>query len=278
MIALTLLATIFGALESPAVGQLSGHNCGVGERPAVEEVYPTAAVLPRNLLRFYVYFDTEMDRHSSHDQIVIRNGRGERVDDLLLESRFELWSENGRRLTIVLDPGRVKTGLSSARRLGEGLQTGEQFALVIGKGVSAANGCELAIEFQHDFLVAGPDIKIPDPMAWNLQVPQAHSKQALEVGLLKPLDHLSLAYRIRVRTSSGRLVPGRIAIGQSDEVWRFTPNQPWAVDQYQLVVDPALEDLAGNRPIGLFDDPTGESRTRQANSDSIVVSFNVDSG
>ncbi len=277
MISLTLFA-IFSAIEASAVSQLDGRNCDVSERPGVEEVYPTATVLPRNLLRFYIYFDTEMDRHSSHDQIVIRNSRGQRVDDLLLESRFELWSENGRRLTVVLDPGRVKTGLSSAQRLGAGLQTGEQFALVIGNGVSAVNGCALATEFQHKFLVAGPDTKIPDPMAWKLQVPQAQSSEALEVGLRKPLDHLSLAYRIRVRTSSGRLVSGRIEIGQNDEVWRFTPTQPWAVDQYQLVVDPALEDLAGNRPIGLFDDPSGESRTRQASSDSIVVSFNVDSG
>ncbi|MEL6368271.1 MAG: hypothetical protein AAFQ16_09975, partial [Pseudomonadota bacterium] len=227
---------ILSAVESLVASSLDTGDCGVGVRPTVEEVYPTATVLPSNLLRFYIYFDSEMDRHSAHDQIVVQNGHGDRVDDLLLDSRFELWSENARRLTIVLDPGRVKTGLSNAQWLDDGLQDGEEFVLVVGLGVSATNGCELATEFRHHFFVTGRDTNIPDPLTWNLRVPQAESWEPLEVELTKPLDHLSLAHRIRVRTPSGQLVSGRIEIGENDETWRFTPTQPWAPDHYQLVV------------------------------------------
>lgn len=275
MMSLTLLA-FFGAIASSADANLGAQHCDTNMRPHVEEIYPTATVVPLNVLRFYVYFDAKMDRESSRDQIFVRNSRGEVLDGIFLQGRFELWSDDSRRLTVVLDPGRVKTGLSNALRLDDGLQTGRQFALIVGEGLTTAKGCAMATEFQHEFLVAGFDTDIPDPMSWEITAPKAQSLAPLEIALQKPLDHLSLAYQIRVNEQSGQRIAGTIELGENDEHWRFTPRKPWTAGRYQLVVDPALEDLAGNRPTGLFDDPSGESRVRQASAGPIIVPFNID--
>jgi hypothetical protein len=36
--------------------------------------------------------------------------------------------------------------------------------------------------------------------------------------------------------------------------WSFVPSQPWRADRYEIVVDPRLEDLAGNSLAWLFDE------------------------
>ena len=40
---------------------------------------------------------------------------------------------------------------------------------------------------------------------------------------------------------------------QNERVWTFTPREPWSQAEYRVVIDPRLEDLAGNRPGILFD-------------------------
>ncbi|MEL7312591.1 MAG: hypothetical protein AAFN07_13850 [Pseudomonadota bacterium] len=274
MISLSLIG--FLSLFGSSIGSNHGGlECRALNRPVVDEVYPTATVLPKNLLRFYVYFNREMDRESSRDQITIRTESGDVLDGLLLPSRFELWSENARRLTLILDPGRVKTGLSNGQSLDAGFEVGARFTLVIGKGLASIDGCRLSSDFEHEFLITKPDTEIPDPHAWVLTIPSVGSRDPLTVSLRKPLDHLSLAYRIRVQTDAGHVVSGAIALGAHDEQWRFTPTSPWTESAYRLVVDPELEDLAGNRPTGLFDDPSGDSRRRQSSAEALVRVFEL---
>ena len=41
-------------------------------------------------------------------------------------------------------------------------------------------------------------------------------------------------------------IPGRAEVDLDQRRWRFTPDRPWVAGEYQLLVDPDLEDLAGN--------------------------------
>ena len=41
-------------------------------------------------------------------------------------------------------------------------------------------------------------------------------------------------------------VTGTIDVADAEATWRFTPQQPWPAGGYRLVVDNALEDVAGN--------------------------------
>ncbi|MEO0754423.1 MAG: hypothetical protein AAFY85_06450, partial [Pseudomonadota bacterium] len=76
----------------------------------VEDIYPTSDVLPANLLRFYVYFSEPMQRSAALEHVTLRSvSTGKAVTGAFFQSRYDLWSTDGRRLTLLLDPGRVKS-------------------------------------------------------------------------------------------------------------------------------------------------------------------------
>lgn len=271
-----ILNTIVSLFLSGQLTFLEGQTCTTKQQPRVADLYPRATVLPKNLLRFYVYFDHAMDTATSAGQIEIRTSSGKVLDDLLLQSRAPLWSEDGRRLTLILDPGRIKTGLSHAHQPDSGFKVGEEFTLVIGQGFTTETGCEMAAVFEHQFFIARADTTPPNPKNWVLNAPSAMSRDPLTVSFKKPLDHLSLAYRIRVKTITGQSIPGAISLGKDDEHWIFTPSEVWAEGPYNLVIDSRLEDLAGNRPTGLFDAPVGQRSTRGASAAPLQLAFKID--
>ncbi|MEM8630943.1 MAG: hypothetical protein AAGF74_06890 [Pseudomonadota bacterium] len=229
------------------------------------DVYPTAAELPENLLRFYIYFPRPMGQDDILKHIAIMDDTGATVEGALLSNRFDLWSPNRQRLTLLLDPGRVKTGLEAHETLGRALEPGRRYTLSIRGAALDFDGCQLGVETAHSFSVGPADLEPPAPAGWALSVPPAGTLEPLAVDLGSPHDHLSLAYRLRVRDSKGDIVPGAIELGQAETVWRFVPKRPWAAAPHHVWIDERLEDLAGNRPGALFDRPLSSSAKGWAN-------------
>ncbi|MEL6370304.1 MAG: hypothetical protein AAFY84_11200 [Pseudomonadota bacterium] len=259
------------AIISPADAAECGSN---GQSlTTVSEVYPTSDVLPANLLRIYLYFSGPMRSDGNLDAISLQDEQGNPVDGVFFKSRFELWSEDRRRLTLLLDPGRVKTGLNAHEELGRALGEGQEFSLVIGQDMIDSNGCTMAGEFVKTFTVGPEDKGIPDIDAWVMDVPRSSAREPLSVQLDGSYDHISLAYRLRVVDEGGRSLPGAIDVGADESLWHFTPRADWAPGRYKLIIDPRLEDLAGNRPTGLFDDPTGQSRINQSIAKPYEIEF-----
>ena len=77
----------------------------------VQHIYPSSDCLPENLLRFYVDFSTSMQRGRAESEIAILGPAGELAPDVLYHAPVELWDRTMRRLTILLDPGRLKRGV-----------------------------------------------------------------------------------------------------------------------------------------------------------------------
>ncbi|MGR5147958.1 hypothetical protein ACQKP8_15595 [Photobacterium alginatilyticum] len=50
---------------------------------------------------------------------------------VFLDNKFALWSTDSSRLTLLFDPGRVKTGLVAHNAMGRALIPGEDYQLVI---------------------------------------------------------------------------------------------------------------------------------------------------
>src|SRR5262249_7669743 len=68
----------------------------------------------------------------------------------------------------------------------------------------------------------------------------------LIVDFPKPMDHALLGRLIWLVDARGKKVEGKTRITNREERWEFRPSQPWDAGHYNLVVDAALEDLAGN--------------------------------
>jgi hypothetical protein len=99
-------------LLAAAVSGSGMSGSGAAPDPAhVEAIYPTADRLPSNTLRFYIVFSAPMSAGEAHDRLRLVNDRGQVVPGAFLELEEELWDPTGRRLTVLLDPGRIKRGL-----------------------------------------------------------------------------------------------------------------------------------------------------------------------
>jgi hypothetical protein len=239
------------------------------DRPATTEVTairPTAAEVPCNLLRLYVWFSAPMSEGYATRHIRLAAEGGEVIAGALLPGEHELWDASRRRLTLLLDPARIKRGLASHRDAGYPLRSGEPFRLVVDRGFPDARGYPLRAGAEQRYQVGGEERRHVDPGRWMLTVPPARTSQPLQVTFGRPLDHGLLGRCLRVTGPDGQPVGGTARIGPEERSWRLVPGQVWEPGPHQLIADPILEDLAGNSVSRVFDRDLArpEDQPRQA--------------
>ena len=100
----------------------------VAPNARVESIDPDVDVLPANALRFAVSFSSEMEEGSAAGRIQLLDRYGSPLPGTLLEMPPELWDRDRRRLTVMLEPGRIKRGLQPHEQAGPPLQEGRSSA------------------------------------------------------------------------------------------------------------------------------------------------------
>lgn len=237
----------------------------VGQQAKVSAVYPTADSLPENLLRFYVYFNQPMNTENSLSHIYLSDENGQRLEGVFLANKINLWTPDRTRLTLLFDPGRVKTGLVAHHKLGRALKPGMSYTLVVDAGAINQDICGSV--YRKTFTAIEENTEKPSINTWQVNAPQMHTKQPLTIGFNAPIDHTSLAFRLRVKNSEDTTIAGFIDIGFQERQWIFTPESAWSNDEsYTLLVDPVFEDIVGNRLTGLFDQPSLIEETKNENN------------
>jgi hypothetical protein len=231
----------------------------LGEPARVVAVQPTARTLPRNHLRFYVSFSDPMSEGEAAEHVHLRRAdSGEELEDVFLAFDPELWNTSRTRLTVLLDPARIKRGLVPHREVGYPLVEGVDVELVIDGGFRDARGTPLTVPFVQHYRV-GPDLRcLVEPSSWIVDVPPAGSREPLVVHLDRPLDAALIARCLRVVDGAGAPVPGAAAVGAEERSWSFSPASAWEADAHELVVDAVLEDVAGNSVARVFDRDLGD--------------------
>jgi len=221
-------------------------------KPAVDEdtritaVYPSADLVPENLLKFYIHFSGPMSRGQAYDCIHLFDESGKEVESPFLELGEELWDRTGQRFTLFLDPGRVKRELLPRQELGPVLVEGKAYTLVVEAKWLDAKGNPLVKPFRKTLKVGPPDDRIPEMNSWRVSVPPTGSREPVVVDFPEPLDHALLERVLRIKSADGHSVVGAIQIQNAERRWSFTPEQPWAPGTYQLEAETIVEDLAGN--------------------------------
>jgi hypothetical protein len=223
-----------------------------GPATVVQSLYPSGEVLPENLLRFYVHFSGPMQRGQARDQIALLGQDDQPVEDALYRAPVELWDPAMRRLTVLLDPGRLKRGVGPNAQLGPPLQTGQRYTLVIGGGMIDATGRPLGETQAKKFRVVEPVRAPVDPALWTISPPPRGTRTAMRVAFPAPLDRALLARGIWIERDRQR-VAGQAAIDREETGWTFTPSTAWKVGLYQVRIDPLLEDVCGNNVLAPFD-------------------------
>jgi hypothetical protein len=209
--------------------------------------------VPGNLLRLYVWFSAPMSEGYAARHVRLARDSGDAIAGALLPGEHELWDASRRRLTLLLDPARIKRGLASHRDAGYPLRSGEPFRLVVDPGFPDARGHPLRAGAEQRYQVGGEERRHVDPGNWMLTVPPARTSEPVQVSFGRPLDHGLLARCLHLTGPGGQPVGGAARIGPQERSWQLVPRQVWAPGPHQLIVDPILEDLAGNSVSRVFD-------------------------
>lgn len=228
--------------------------------PEVTAIYPSGATLPANTLRFYVHFSTPMQPHGVGQFIRLVDEHGAQDDAAFVAFNQELWSEDRRRLTLLLDPGRIKRGVAQNIALGAPLEGGRRYAVVVDKRWPAAGDAQrMGQTFVKPFEVSAPLRQRPSTDAWQIAAPPRSSRDALQIRFDRPFDFELLHRLIEVRDDAGQPVAGEISVSGHETVWRFVPDRPWSQRRIHLIVDARLEDVAGNNFNDALDHPLHEA-------------------
>ena len=243
----------------------------------VREIYPTADVLPMNLLRMYVEFSAPMTSGRSYDFVKLYA-----EGDSLVEEPFftaggavELWDPQHTRLTILFDPGRIKRDLKPHEEMGLPLRAGKRYRLVIDRTWRDAEGRPLVRAFVKSFRAGPQDRSLVRTSDWRLTAPRAETRDSLIVTFPEPLDRALLTRLVSVHDSSGAAVDGEIVVSDRETRWAFAPRNPWRRTAHALRVDTELEDLAGNNLKKLFDVGPADTAATGANAAVVRVTFHT---
>jgi len=95
---------------------------------AVLAVYPSGQAVPETLLRVTIVFDRPQET-ARPGTVALRRENGSAIAHPFADP--PLWSPDGARLTLLLDPSRQKLGLRRHERLGFVLRAGERVTLTV---------------------------------------------------------------------------------------------------------------------------------------------------
>lgn len=206
-------------------------------------VYPSGPTVPENLLRVELRFTAPMWTGLTIGDVKLIESDGREIEHAFLD--LLLPSSDRRRVTILLAPGRVKSGVGENLAFGRALHAGSVVTLVVASPA-------LARPILKTWQVTAFDADPPQPARWTFQRPRLRSRDALEVQLDMPVSSTAEGL-IAIRGPDGQRVAGTGLLESGETVWRFVPAQPWRAGIHALVTHPDLEDPAGNRPCAPFE-------------------------
>jgi hypothetical protein len=158
--------------------------------------------------------------------------------------------------------------------MGPPLAEGQQYTLVIDREWPDAHGVPLIESYRRTFRGGAAIRKPPDPKLWKLTTPRTGTTDPLIVDFDRPMNYPLLQRMLQVSSSRGR-IEGTVSVDRQESQWRFTPKAPWTAGAHRLIVDTALEDLAGNKIGQPFDIDVFDRVTEHITTTTIDVPFTV---
>jgi hypothetical protein len=223
---------------------------GRASSTVVETIDPSVDEVPANLLRFSLTFSGPMDEGSAAGRIHLLDEAGATLRGALLDMPPELWDRERRRLTVLLEPGRIKRGLQPNVRAGAPLRQGHMVTIVVDSDLRDAAGSPLLHGASRSYRVGAPIRSRVDPHEWDVRWPDANSSE-LTVLFDRPLDRVLVQRYLRVVDDGGHAVAGHTSLDAAALRWIFAPAD--ARTSIRLSIDARLEDLAGNSVRRVFD-------------------------
>jgi len=129
-------------------------------------------------------------------------------------------------------------------------------------------------EYRKEFRVGPADRVPPDTAKWRISPPHPGTTDSLVLNFPEPMDYALLQHLLDV-TGPGGKIAGSVEVLREETEWRFTPHQPWLAGEYQIIIQTALEDLAGNHVGRAFDVDTFDRITKTVTRETVSLPFRV---
>lgn len=210
--------------------------------PPYVDLSPASVAIPANTLKLYLDFSEPMEQGVFLKHLTLQRRNGEEVAGAFRET--ELWSPDGKRLTVMLHPGRQKTGVNLNIDEGPVLIVGEHYRLVVSGQWRSTSGVSLGKEGVFTLEPIAADHEQPDPARWQVHAPKAGTLDPLVVITDELFEPQIFQRALQVPGIAGQAEAKVIDLKRLE--WRFTPEKPWKAGDHQITIDPELEDMAGN--------------------------------
>lgn len=240
-------------LRDKRLAEITVPNLSADDHPALLAIYPSQDSLPENLLKIYLHFSRPMREGQSQQYVALLKNSSDTLPGVFLDLQPELWNADRTRLTLWLDPGRIKRDLIPNKLLGAPLQAGRQYQLVVSAAWPDEQGANLGKITTKTFVTVPRDSLSPDPARWLLHEPKSGNVQPLDVAFGEALDYTLLTETLHVFRENGAAVLGKWKFLDEEKRGSFHPDEVWKVGRYRLKIESRLEDLAGNNSNRPFD-------------------------
>jgi hypothetical protein len=216
------------------------------KQTVVTRIDPTTSELPENILRFYVEFNQPMPRGDVYDFVDIYTEKGKKIEWPFVRLTEELWNTDQTRLTLLIDPGRIKKEVKPRIDLGPVFVNGHKFTLVVSGKWPTLEGGTLGADVRKTITIKPPVDEAIELKNWKLS-PPTDAAAALNVTFDRLMDHHLLMRTLSVIDADGREVKGKAESKNDDHDWTFRPQENWKSAKYNLRAETVLEDVCGNR-------------------------------
>src|SRR6202042_978745 len=123
-----------------------------------------------------------------------------------------------KRLTLTLDPGRIKRGLTSNQKMGPPITLGKRYTLVVDQSWLDARGVPMMEGYRKSFRGGPAERTPPDPKQWRIMAPKAGSADALIVDFPTPMNYPLLMRMLKVSGEHGSIA-GTVRAGRDEMEW-----------------------------------------------------------
>lgn len=205
---------------------------------------PGWSALPANLLRLHIVFETPPDVELAVSSARLLDANNAEIAHAFLDLPGGLWSADGLRLTLIMHPGRIKSGLIAQAAEGAAIEAGHDYMVEIDGGYDVVL---LPLK-------VGPVVTTGiDTSSWRLTSPKVGTTEPVIIRFDRVMDPASVEVGLIVRDRDGRAIEGAWFPELSGLSAHFVPAFVWRHGEIILVTHSDLEDIAGNRPNMAFE-------------------------
>ncbi len=216
------------------------------------QVFPSADVLPENLLRFHLRFSQspEVFDVTEHLRLIdTSNTTNQIVCHPFLDLNDGLWSADGLTLTVMLHPARIKSGTFSHAKLGMAIGDTRSYQLQVQGGFEAnefvsGKGTWLTLK---RFSVTHAINSSIDISSLVVDLPRIETRTVMSIKIRRIVDQLAIENLITMTDEHSAIVPIEFATSDSGTTILLTPKIVWIAGTYLIHFSSEFEDVCGNR-------------------------------